>query len=157
MILHNKPYVTKLESIAVDKVIKSKNLSLNYQTTLFEKELSDFLKINRDNLVVCSSGSAALFLALWAVEANKKNVSYPSYVCGAVRNAVNLANAKHNILDISSANSPNLNKEIIQKAKSKICIVPHMYGIPIELSGIKNKVLIDESETEESFLHLVFL
>ena len=131
MILHNKPYISKSEINVASNVLKSKNLSLNFQTTHFENELSKFLKISKDNLVVCSSGSAALFLALWAVNASNKHISYPSYVCGAVRNAVNLINAKHNVLDIFSENSPNLNHETIQKSKSKICIVPHMYGIPI--------------------------
>ena len=144
MILHNKPYVSKSELNAAKNVLKSKNLSLNFQTRLFEKELSKFLKISDDNVVVCSSGSAALYLALWAVDASNKNVAYPSYVCGAVRNAVNLINAKHNILDIYSENSPNLNKETIQKSKSKICIVPHMYGVPIDLTGIKNKIIIED-------------
>ena len=144
MIPHNKPYITNLEKLAAESVLKSRNLSTNYQTSLFEKELCNYLKINKDNLVVCSSGSAALFLALWALKAQNKYVSYPSYVCSAVRNAVNLIQGKHEIVDINSEHSPNINKEIIQKTKSKICIVPHMYGIPIDLSGIKNKIIIED-------------
>ena len=144
MIFHNKPFISNLEKFVANQVLDSNKLTTGYQTSLFEKELCNFLKINKENIVVCSSGSAALFLALWAVNAQKKSVSYPAYVCSAVRNAVNLIKAKHEVVDIFSDDSPNVTKEVIQKSKSKIFIAPHMYGIPIDLSKVKNKIIIED-------------
>lgn len=144
MIPHNRPSISYKEKNIAKKVLNSGNLSTDYQNKLFEKELSRFMKINKENVIVCSSGSAALYLALWAINAQNKSVAYPSYVCSAVRNAVNMMNSKHEIIDISSESCPNINEETINKTKSKICIVPHMYGIPIKLGNIKNKIIIED-------------
>jgi len=136
MIPHNRPTLGKEEELAAIKVLKSGQLSAKNEVTKFENNLCKFLRLPKGHAVVCSSGSAALFLSLWALNAKGKKIAFPSYVCSALRHAVGLIKGQEEIIDIEE-NCPNTNINLIKKSKADIAIIPHLYGIPIKLSKIK--------------------
>jgi perosamine synthetase len=143
MINHNQPFLSGDEIKNVKKVINSRNFSDGFFKKNFEIELSKYIGINKSNIVLCSSGSAALYLAIVALGIKNKKISHPAYVCSAVKNAVSLSGNYSEILDIGE-NGPNLNSKIINSSKSKFCIVPHTYGIPVDLTNVKNKIIIED-------------
>ena len=80
MIPHNRPTIDREEKLASIKILKSKKLSTNHEVKKFENELCRFLKIPKGHAVVCSSGTAALFLALKVLKAEKKKNRF-SIIC----------------------------------------------------------------------------
>lgn len=143
MIPHNRPTLGKEEELAAIKVLKSGQLSAKNEVTKFENNLCKFLRLPKGHAVVCSSGSAALFLSLWALNAKGKKIAFPSYVCSALRHAVGLIKGQEEIIDIEE-NCPNTNINLIKKSKADIAIIPHLYGIPIKLSKIKGIDLVED-------------
>jgi len=97
----------------------------------------------RGHAVAVSSGTAALFLALWVLNAKNKIVAFPVYVCSAVRNAVALAGAKEYIVDVSQG-LPNIDLEIVSKIIPDIAILPHMFGIPIDINKVKGITIVED-------------
>lgn len=143
MILHNIPTLGKEEELAAIKVLKSKQLSPDKEIMKFENNLCKFLKLPKGHAVVCSSGSAALFLSLWALNAEGKKIAFPSYVCSALRHAVGLIKGREVVIDVEK-NSSNTNINLIKKSKADIAIVPHLYGIPVDISKLKNLDIIED-------------
>ena len=143
MIPHNKPTLGREEELASMKVLKTKNLSTNYEVKKFEDKLCKFLNIPKGHAVVCSSGTAALFLALKVLKAEKKKIAFPSYVCSALRHATGLVGGKEIIIDIEK-NSPNTSMDLIKKSKADIAIIPHIYGLPIKFKNIKGMDVIED-------------
>jgi perosamine synthetase len=143
MIPHNRPFLGGDEIKNIKKVVISRNFSDGYFKKNFELELSKYLGIKKENIVLCSSGSAALYLSMVALDIKKKKIAHPAYVCSAVKNAIAIAGNSSEILDVDT-NGPNLNSRIINSSKSKFCIIPHTYGIPVDLTNIKNKIIIED-------------
>ena len=141
MIEHNKPTIGIKEEEAVIRVLKSRCLVGGNETEEFENEFCDFLGLPKGHAVAVSSGTAALYLALWVLEANKKTISFPGYVCSALRNATNMIGGNEEILDIKKE-SPNIKLEGIKK--ESIAIIPHMYGIPVDVTKIQNMNIIED-------------
>ena len=141
MIEHNKPTIGIKEEEAVIRVLKSRCLVGGNETEEFENEFCDFLGLPKGHAVAVSSGTAALYLALWVLEANKKTISFPGYVCSALRNATNMIGGNEEILDIKKE-SPNIKFEEIKK--ESIAIIPHMYGIPVDVTKIQNMNIIED-------------
>jgi perosamine synthetase len=141
MIEHNKPTIGIKEEEAVIRVLKSRCLVGGNETEEFENELCDFVGLPKGHAVAVSSGTAALYLALWVLEANKKTISFPGYVCSALRNATNMIGGNEEILDIKKE-SPNIKFEEIKK--ESIAIIPHMYGIPVDVTKIQNMNIIED-------------
>jgi perosamine synthetase len=143
MIAHNKPTIGVEEQNALQRVMNSGFLSQGKEVEKFEDEFCKYLGLTKQHAVAVSSGTAALFLGLWALNSNKQKVVFPSYVCSAVRNAVALSGGKENIID-SGNNTPNMDLKKIDKKSEKIIIVPHMYGIPQKINKIKNIKFIED-------------
>ena len=142
MIPHNLPTIDEEEEIAALRVIRSKQLSQDNEVELFENEFCDYLGLPHGSAVALSNGTSALFLALKILKAKGKKVLFPGYVCSALRNAVSMIGGIENIEDIE-LNSPNLNMEIIKNKSADIAIIPHMYGIPIEIKS-NNYLVIED-------------
>ena len=141
MIPHNKPTIGIEEEVAVSRVLKSGCLVGGIETECFENEFCDYLGVSRGHAVAVSNGTAALFLALWALEGQNRAISFPGYVCSALRNAVNMIGGNENILDIKRE-TPNI--EIQELKKESIAIIPHMYGIPTDITKIQNMKFIED-------------
>ncbi len=141
MIPHNKPTIGEEEEAAALRVLRSGQLAQGIEVEEFENEFCEFVGLSRGHAVAVSSGTASLYLALLALKASGKEVFFPGYVCSAIRNATGMIGGNEKIVDVAS-NSPNIDIEKI--GRDKISIIPHMYGIPVDLSGHENLHVIED-------------
>ena len=143
MIAHNKPTLGKQEQQAVFKVLDSGYIAQGLEVERFENEFCDFLGLPQRHAVALSSGTSALFMALWSLKAKKKSIAMPVYVCSSLRNAVAMVQAKEVLID-NATDSPNINLNQLQKSNADIAIVPHMFGLPNEIQNIKDIDIIED-------------
>lgn len=143
MIEHNKPTLGKEEQLAVSKVLNSGNIVQGQEVERFENEFCDFLGLPEQHAVALSSGTSALFMALWSLKAKKKSIAMPVYVCSSLRNAVAMVQAKEVLLD-NEIDSPNISLNQLKKSNADISIVPHMFGLPNEIQKINNIDIIED-------------
>ena len=148
---HNKPTLGEEEARAAAKVVRSGFVAQGSEVELFEKEFCRFLGLTPGHAVAVSSGTAALFLALWGLKASGKKVSFPVYTCSSLRNAVRMAGASEVLLDISEG-SPNLDARKVSGCGSDIAIVPHMYGLPVDISTLRSPVIEDCAQALGSYV-----
>jgi len=135
MIPHNRPTIGKEEKKAVERVLNSGWLAQGKEVEQFENEFCDYLGLPYGCAIAISSGTAALYLTLWYLGAEDYHVNIPVYTCSAVRNAVRMANSEEYYSDCIK-HSVNID---IKKTRSKITIVPYMYGIPFDITKIKKQ------------------
>src|SRR5688500_9283517 len=107
MIPHNKPTLDDTEIQAASRVLGSGWLAQGAEVEAFENALCDFLQLPPGHAVALSSGTAALFMGLWVLDARRKSVALPVYACSALRNAVAMAGAMEVLLDVGD-DGPNL-------------------------------------------------
>ena len=143
MIAHNKPTLGKQEQQAVFKVLDSGYIAQGLEVERFENEFCDFLGLPQRHAVALSSGTSALFMALWSLNAKNKFIAMPVYVCSSLRNAVAMAQAKEVLID-NATDSPNICLNQLQKSNADIAIVPHMFGLPNEIQSIKDIDVIED-------------
>jgi len=143
VIEHNKPTLGKQEQRAVSKVLESGYIAQGLEVERFENEFCDFLDLPEGHAVALSSGTSALFMALWSLNAKNKSIAMPVYACSALRNAVAMAQAKEVPTD-NAMNSPNICLNQLQKSNADIAIVPHMFGLPNEIQNIKDIDVIED-------------
>ena len=143
MIEHNKPTLGKQEQQAVSKVLESSYIAQGLEVERFENEFCDFLGLPERHAVALSSGTSALFMALWSLNAKNKSIAMPVYACSALRNAVAMAQAKEVLTD-NAMNSPNICLNQLQKSNADIAIVPHMFGLPNKIQNIKDIDVIED-------------
>ena len=143
MIPHNKPTLDIEEEQAAQKVVRSGWLVQGSEVENFEREFCHFLGLPEEHAVAVTSGTAALFLALWALQAAEKRVAFPAYVCSSLRHAVAMAGGVEVLLD-SSPDSPNLNPSQLEQEETDLAIIPHLYGLPIDLSSLRNLSIIED-------------
>ena len=143
MIPHNKPTLGREEEEAVLRVIRSGQLAQDKEVGLFEDEFCKFMNLPSGHAVALSSGTASLFLSLWALKAQGKKILFPSYVCSALRHAVGMIHGTEVLID-NAENSPNLDIEKAKTTSHDIEIIPHMYGIPIEFSNASNISVVED-------------
>ena len=146
VIPHNYTTLGHDEQAAAVKVIRSGWVAQGIEVAAFENRVCQFLNIPEGHAVAVSSGTAALYLALWALEANNKRVALPVYSCTALRNAVGLIGAIPIYLDCASE-SPNTGVPDSGYSDIDILIAVSMFGIPIDLKkteAVENKYKIIE-------------
>jgi len=137
MIPHNKPCIYNEDAKQAYNTVLSGWLAYGEKSRELEKKLSKLIyKIDENKAVMCSNGTSALYLALYALDIGKEDeVILPTYTCTAVLNAVELIGAKAILVDINESDlnlSINKVKEKITK-KTKAIIVIHTYGIACEI------------------------
>lgn len=142
MIPHNKPSLDYKEEQATIRVIKSGKLAEGHEVDSFEDEFCDYIGLKTGHALAVSSGTSALFLALWVLKAQGKKIHFPVYVCAALRHAVGLIGAQESPIDIESS-SPNIDLKKIDGHKD-IVIIPHMFGIPIDLTSYSKERIIED-------------
>jgi perosamine synthetase len=143
MIEHNKPALGKQEQRAVSKVLESGYIAQGVEVERLENEFCDFLGLLQRHAVALSSGTSALFMALWSLKSKNKSVAIPVYTCSALRNAVAMVQAKEVLID-NATDSPNICLNQLQKSNADIAIVPHMFGLPNEIQNIKDIDIIED-------------
>jgi len=142
-IAHNKPTFDKAEEKAAIRVLRSSWVVQGKEVEEFENEFCAFLGLSKGHAVAVSSGTAALFLALTILGAKGKKVSLPVYACSALRNATVLSGGKEVLLDTENG-SPNIDLIQLKKCGAKLAIVPHMYGLPVDISKVKGMDIIED-------------
>lgn len=143
MIPHNRPTFGIEEEQAALRVIRSGWLSQGQEVEAFENEFCEFIGLPRGHAVAVSSGTASLFLSLWALGAQGKKILFPGYVCAALRNAVRMSGGNEEIVDISN-DTPNIDTNYLKQSTYDISIIPHMFGIPIDLSNVQPTNIIED-------------
>lgn len=143
MIPHNRPTIGWQEQQAASKTLESGYISQGMEVEKLENEFCDFLELPEKHAVALSSGTSALFMALWSLGAKDKFIAMPVYTCSALRNAVAMVQAKEILID-NSLNSPNICLNEVQKSNADIAIIPHMFGIPNEIQNIKDMCIIED-------------
>lgn len=137
MIPHSRPTVCPDDIRAVAEVMESGRLVQGEQVRAFEEEMSAF--IGGGEAAAVSSGTAALHLALVSLGVGEGDeVIIPGYVCSALLQAVRHARATPVIADIDpetfNISPQDAGKRLTRKTRA--IIVPHMFGLSADLSGI---------------------
>lgn len=143
VIEHNKPALGLEEEQAAQKAIRSGWVAQGKEVNAFENEFCEFIGLPEGHAAAVSSGTASLFLALWSLGAKGKKVAIPVYTCSSLRHAVAMAGAEEVLIDVAPG-TPNIDLESLVKSRSDIAIIPHMFGIPVDFSNIKNLLVVED-------------
>jgi perosamine synthetase len=140
---HNRPTLGKAEEQAAIRVIQSKWVAQGKEVRLFENELCDFLGLPEGHAVALSSGTAALYLALWVLSAPGKRVALPVYSCSSLRHAISMAGGQEILID-TGPGSPNLEPRLLQPGNLDVAIIPHMFGIPADILALQDIDVVED-------------
>src|SRR5664280_1015676 len=140
---HNRPWLGAEEEQAAVEVLRSGWVAQGPQVAAFEDELCAFLGLPSGHAVAVSSGTAALYLALWSLEAKQRSVACPVYACSALTNAIALAGAIPLLVD-TAQDSPNIDFGALDTSEADITIVPHMFGFPVDLTRQNGRRVIED-------------
>jgi perosamine synthetase len=143
MIPHNRLALGAEEIEAAARAMRSQWLAQGEEVRRFEEEFCDYLSLPSGNAVAVSSGTAALFLALWSLETRGQEVAFPVYACSALRNAVAMAGARQTLVDVSPG-SPNIDPAAAARLVAGIVIAPHMFGLPMDLRCMEGKRIVED-------------
>lgn len=136
MIPHNKPTLGIEEEQAALRVIRSGWVAQGDEVEAFENEFCEFIGLPVGYAVAVASGTSALFMALWALQAQGKRVAFPVYTCSSLRHAVAMIGAIEQLVDVSPG-TPNIDLQALSQTRADIAIVPHMFGLPLCVSNLK--------------------
>lgn len=138
MIPHSRLQVDSREIAAVVQALQAGHLSQGEEIARLEKDLSALF--DAAEVVVVSSGTAALYLALVALGVkNGKKVVIPSYTCRSLYAAVSHAGATCLCADTGKDSvciAPSTVKPLLDDAVGAI-IVPHMFGFTADIKGLE--------------------
>ncbi len=124
MIPHSKPSIGREEANEIARVLSSGQIAQGREVERFEAECAR--AIGRKYGVAVSSGTAALHLALGALEVQPETeVAVPSYACAALITAIHLQQAKPVLCDIGADYNLDVAKV---PAHCTYAIVPHLFG-----------------------------
>ncbi|MDR3560126.1 MAG: DegT/DnrJ/EryC1/StrS family aminotransferase [Negativicutes bacterium] len=143
MIQHNRPTIHLEEEAAARRVLRSGWLAQGSEVEKFENKFCDFMGLPHRHAVAVSSGTAALFISLWALGAAGKKVALPAYSCSALSNAVTMVGGETRIID-SSSDSPNIDIHLLNESDADIAVVPHIFGLPVDVKHVKKSLLIED-------------
>jgi dTDP-4-amino-4,6-dideoxygalactose transaminase len=126
------------EQKAVDRVIKSRWLTMGETVEKLERDFSDF--IGAPHAIAVSSGTAALHLAMRALEIGPKDeVIVPSLSFVASSNAILYVGANPVFVDITGMNDFNLSCDDLEKritSRTKALVVVHYGGYVADMARI---------------------
>ena len=152
-----KPIIGRDVRRAVNKVLRSGNLTQGPEVLAFEREFS--LLVNEWECVAVNSGTSALHLALLSLGIGVGDeVIVPSFTFAATANSVALTGAKPVFVDID-INTYNIDPNLIEKAitsNTKAIQVVHLYGLPadmiriVEIAKRHNLLVIEDAAQAHS-------
>ncbi len=136
LIPHNKPTIGDEEIKSVVESLSNLELTAGTKIKKFESDFSRYL--GRSSVAV-SSGTSALHLALIALGISENDeVILPAYTCVTVSLPVLYQRAKPVLADVND--DFNISVEDIKNKitdKTKVIIVPHMFGYPADMDEIR--------------------
>lgn len=141
IIQHNKPSLGQEEISALAKVINKSWVAQGEEVLKFENEFSRYLGGKDGQAVAVSSGTAALYLALYGLNIkNGDEVIAPAYTCSAVLNAIFMAGAEPVLVDVNEADLNISYPETVKKInkKTKAVIITHTFGYPADMDKFLN-------------------
>jgi len=130
VIPHNRPTLGLDEALAARRVIESGWLAQGSEVAAFENEMCMHLGLPEGHAVALSSGTAALFMALWALGVNGHKVAIPVYSCAALRNAVLMAGGIPVAVDVAEG-TPNIDLTAAVMGGAQLAVAAHMFGMPL--------------------------
>lgn len=138
MIEHSMPTIGEEEYKALKNILNTNYLAEGDAVRKFEEELGNY--IGSKGGVATSTGTLALHLALRSLDVKKGDeVIVPSYVCRSVLNSVLYTEAKPVLCDVNredyNISFDDARRKITKK--TKVIIVPHMYGCPADIDKFK--------------------
>ena len=108
------PKINNISKTLLNKNIKSNFISEGQFTKKLENKIEIFLKSK--NVIMTSSGTSAIYLALRTLNVNKKDeIIIPNITYVATLNAVKLAGAKPIIVDVDLETSTIDSKDLKEK------------------------------------------
>ncbi len=134
------PTFDKAEAAAIEEVVKGGWVTQGEKVKEFENRLCRTIGLPGSCGVALSSGTASLYLALKVLNVRPfDEVIAPTYVCSAVLNAIYMLEAKPILTDVDKADFNISCQHIVGKItkKTKAIIVPHIFGVPVEVTRIK--------------------
>jgi len=143
MIPHNKPTLGSEEDAAALRVLASGWLAQGQEVEQFEAALCAYLGLPDGHAVAVSSGTAALYLALWGLGGAGKVIGLPVYACAALRNAVTLVGGTQVYLDVGPQ-TPNVDIAEAGSHSIDILIAASMYGLPCGVDAQRRYRLIED-------------
>ena len=151
----NTPLLTNIETRFATDVLKSGWISVGGKyNKLFERKFGKI--INKKYNLLVQSGTAALHLALKAININKNDaVITPNFSCSANINCISQCGAKAIVVE-SEKDTLGLDFELVKKAilkfKPKALQLVHVYGFPardtikiVKLCKKKNVIVIEDA------------
>lgn len=133
IIPHSRPTIDVDDIEAVNKIVASGKHADGKTVKKFERAFKE--KVGAKYAIATSSGSSALFIALYHHPKNSR-VMVPSIGCLALVNAIRLANLIPMVADVHPITLNLLNKPIFELSSNitqdqKIVVFPYMFGNPV--------------------------
>ncbi len=142
-IKRNSPTLGEAEAAAAAEAILSGWVARGRQTAEFENELCELHGLDEGHAVAVSSGTAALYLSLWLLQAAGNRVALPAYAGQSMLHAVRAARGNPVFVDSCSPGDPNVDLHAVRASTPDLAIVPHMFGIPQEIKSERFPVIAD--------------
>lgn len=142
IIQHNRLTISKETKTYLNRVLNTEWIAQGEQVKSFENEICNFLNLPKGHAVAVSSCSMAMYVSLIALNAKNKSVGIPVYVSRVLRGAIGTLGAKEILYDIGR-DDPNIDMDKVSINPPNILIIPHMYGIPVDLKDYKKSIVIE--------------
>ena len=142
-IRRNSPTLGDAEAAAASNAVLANWAGRGPETAHFENEFCELHGLSDGHAVAVSSGTAALYLALSALQAGGKRVALPAYACQPLLHAVRAIRAEPVIIDSRLENDPNVDLEALGAKGVDVAIVPHSFGIP-QIIGAQPAQIIED-------------
>ena len=142
LIPHSRPDLGDAEAAAAYAAVCSGHVAQGLVVEAFEAEVAAV--VGRHYGVATSSGTAALQLALQALDVAGQRVLMPSYVCSALVHATRAAGARPALADVDGITG---NMETLAPVTGEYvaAIVPHMFGRPaVAAEGLSKQLPVIE-------------
>ncbi|MDP6618946.1 MAG: DegT/DnrJ/EryC1/StrS aminotransferase family protein [Nitrospinota bacterium] len=137
-VAHSRPVFGPDDERAVLRTLRSGQAAAGPEVERFEGEVARRLGLRGG--VATSSGTAALHLVLLALGVGRGDgVVIPSYVCGALLQAVRFVGAVPRLADLAEGRFHPGPEEIDRAAdrRTRAVLFPHPFGEPVDLSGVR--------------------
>lgn len=136
MISHSKPWITEADQEAVNAVLVGGQIAPGNQVRRFEEEVAAYT--GTAGGVALGSGTAAIVLALWALEIGTADeVIVPTYVCHQVADAVLAVGAIPVLCDVGT--EWNMTAETVKphlSPRTRAIIGVHIFGITADIDAL---------------------
>lgn len=147
MIPHNQPWINEADRQAVDAILSSGYVGHGPAVEALEADIATVM--GGGSSCALSSGTAALYLSLLKLGAGcGDRIAVPTYACSALLNAVAMAGAVAEPVDIDPSDF-NMSAPALAaySPDSRIAIAVHTYGARCDIEGIESsgRIVIEDA------------